>query len=321
MLFSVTHQAFELWFCGSRKSSGVRRHPELDGAAARPSRRPASSSWSGSRPSPSRRSVTGSQRWPAAVATTWCTSHRCFRLRFRGPEPSGDRRGGARSRDVRRIGGYHGFMALPTNLGPLHERAFSVAGGYKYTMTGEGACFLHCPPGYGPRPPDTGWFGEFGDLEHRRGDRVSYPMDGSCFAGATLDPTGLYRFTPSPAATRRGHRRRRDQPPRQALTSPVLRPHRRPRPTRAVHQIGRQLPHVLTFQLAEAAMLDASLRERRVITDHRGDPLAGRVRDLSRRARHRRALCTPGRRPQERLRAMGATAVHRPSRRQSSSTG
>src|SRR5262249_37070347 len=46
------------------------------------------------------------------------------------------------------IDGYHGFMAVPTDLSVVAARAFYLAGGYKYAMAGEGACFMHCPPGY-----------------------------------------------------------------------------------------------------------------------------------------------------------------------------
>ena len=50
------------------------------------------------------------------------------------------------------IDGYHGFMAMPTMLESIQDRAFYVAGGYKYAMSGEGVCFLHSPPGYGLAP-------------------------------------------------------------------------------------------------------------------------------------------------------------------------
>jgi selenocysteine lyase/cysteine desulfurase len=92
------------------------------------------------------------------------------------------------------IDAYHGFMALPTDFSALADRAFYVAGGYKYAMAGEGACFLHCPPGYGPRPVDTGWYAGFGDLVAGPGNSVGYPADGGRFLGATFDPTALYRF-------------------------------------------------------------------------------------------------------------------------------
>jgi len=91
------------------------------------------------------------------------------------------------------IDGYHGFMAIPTDLSAVESRAFYLAGGYKYAMAGEGACFLHCPPGYGARPRDTGWYAGFGALESG-GGRVGYAADGSRFLGATYDVSALYRF-------------------------------------------------------------------------------------------------------------------------------
>jgi kynureninase len=91
------------------------------------------------------------------------------------------------------VDGYHGFMALPTELGAIAGRAFYIAGGYKYAMAGEGACFLHCPPGYGLRPRNTGWYAGFSALE-RNSTTIQYARDGSRFLGATFDPTALYRF-------------------------------------------------------------------------------------------------------------------------------
>jgi selenocysteine lyase/cysteine desulfurase len=89
--------------------------------------------------------------------------------------------------------GYHGFMAVPTALAASGDRAFYLAGGYKYAMAGEGVCFMHCPPGFAMRPRDTGWFAAFGAL--RVGSSgVTYGTDGSRFMGATFDPTGLYRL-------------------------------------------------------------------------------------------------------------------------------
>jgi selenocysteine lyase/cysteine desulfurase len=91
------------------------------------------------------------------------------------------------------VDGYHGFMAVPADFGALAGRAFYLAGGYKYAMAGEGACFLHCPPGYGPRPRDTGWYAGFTALEEGGSD-VPYARGGSRFFGATFDVTALYRF-------------------------------------------------------------------------------------------------------------------------------
>ena len=92
------------------------------------------------------------------------------------------------------IDGYHGFMALPTDFSGVAARAFYLAGGYKYAMAGEGACFMHCPPGHVPRPRDTGWFAGFGALAAGVADEVAYAADGSRFLGATFDPTALHRL-------------------------------------------------------------------------------------------------------------------------------
>lgn len=91
------------------------------------------------------------------------------------------------------VDGYHAFCAMPVDLAGLADRIFYTAGGYKYAMSGEGVCFLHAPPGWVPRPVDTGWYAGFGQLE-RTAAGVSYPSDGCRFLGATLDPTPLYRF-------------------------------------------------------------------------------------------------------------------------------
>jgi selenocysteine lyase/cysteine desulfurase len=92
------------------------------------------------------------------------------------------------------IDGYHGFMALETDLSAIADRVFYLAGGYKYAMAGEGAAFLHAPPGYGARPEVTGWYAEFAELERAASGGVAFPADARRFLGATFDPSGLYRF-------------------------------------------------------------------------------------------------------------------------------
>lgn len=91
------------------------------------------------------------------------------------------------------IDGYHGFLARPTDLSGIAGRAFYIAGGYKYAMSGEGACFMHCPPGFGMRPRDTGWYASFGALAGPQGG-IGYAENGWRFMGATFDPSGLYRM-------------------------------------------------------------------------------------------------------------------------------
>ena len=121
------------------------------------------------------------------------------------------------------IDGYHAFMAVPlplaggeearsaegvgvsggsSHFGPTPQpppasgrgrTAFYLGGGYKYAMAGEGCAFLHAPPGFGPRPPVTGWYAEFEDLTLPPGS-VGYAKDARRFLGATFDSSGLYRF-------------------------------------------------------------------------------------------------------------------------------
>jgi selenocysteine lyase/cysteine desulfurase len=92
------------------------------------------------------------------------------------------------------LDGYHAFCALPVDLSAVADRVFYIAGGYKYAMSGEGICFMHCPPGFGARPVNTGWYAGFGDLE-RTVQGVGYSTDGMRFAGATFDPSGMYRMS------------------------------------------------------------------------------------------------------------------------------
>ena len=93
------------------------------------------------------------------------------------------------------VDGYHAFMALDRPFGAAAAgAAFYLGGGYKYAMSGEGCAFMHAPPGFGPRPPITGWYAEFEDLSLPPGS-VGYARDASRFMGATFDPSALYRFT------------------------------------------------------------------------------------------------------------------------------
>jgi len=93
------------------------------------------------------------------------------------------------------IDAYHSFMAIDAPVTPaIAASAFVLGGGYKYAMSGEGMGFMHCPPGFGERPPITGWFAEFGDLTAPPGSSVGYTKDAMRFMGATFDASALYRF-------------------------------------------------------------------------------------------------------------------------------
>ena len=92
------------------------------------------------------------------------------------------------------VDGYHAFMALDRPFGDgAAASTFYLGGGYKYAMSGEGCAFLNAPPGFGPRPPVTGWFAEFEDLTLPPGS-VGYAADARRFLGATFDSSALYRF-------------------------------------------------------------------------------------------------------------------------------
>ncbi len=92
------------------------------------------------------------------------------------------------------IDGYHGFMAVPTDLSGVADKIFYLGGGYKYAMAGEGCAFMHAPPQYAPRPEITGWYAAFGDLVAPPAGGVGFSKDAGRFLGATFDPSGLYRF-------------------------------------------------------------------------------------------------------------------------------
>jgi kynureninase len=170
------------------------------------------------------------------------------------------------------IDGYHAFMARQVNLGAIQDRVFYLAGGYKYAMSGEGACFLHAPPGYGPRPVDTGWYAGFGQLGTGVGDSVLYADDGSRFSGATYDPSGIYRMDAV-----------LDWLEREGATPAAIHAHVTSLQDRFLAGnpgLGELLPppphdrgNFLSFRSGRAGEIYRSLHERDVITDHRGDRL------------------------------------------------
>jgi kynureninase len=181
----------------------------------------------------------------------------------------------AGSRAMMVIDGYHGFMARPTDLGVIAHRAFYLAGGYKYAMAGEGACFMHCPPGWGPRPQDTGWYAAFGDLSKAGGGGVAYSPDGWRFMGATFDPSGLYRFN----AVMRWLKR-------EGITPAIVHAHAGAlqqyflqrvagsamfRSAALVPPVGEtRRGNFLTFETDNAPAIHRDLQELRVVTDVRG---------------------------------------------------
>jgi selenocysteine lyase/cysteine desulfurase len=145
-------------------------------------------------------------------------------------------------------------------------------------MAGEGVAVLYCPPGFGPRPPVTGWFAEFGELTAPPGSSVGYTSDAMRFMGATFDSSALYRFNAIQCMLRQ-----------EGLTTAAISTH--------VAELQRRLlgalqgtplataellnpldgggPHArfLAFRSPQAAKWNAQLLEQDCITDVRGNVL------------------------------------------------
>lgn len=171
------------------------------------------------------------------------------------------------------VDGYHGYMAVPTDLSAIANRAFYIAGGYKYAMSGEGVCFMHCPPEFALRPRNTGWFAEMDSLAASKSGQVDYAAGASRLMGSTFDPTGLYRM-----------RAVLDWQRETGLTVAAVREHAHGLQAAFVHgllhtQVGELVVplsepnrgNFLTFQTPRAAELQAWLLTQNVITDRRGD--------------------------------------------------
>jgi selenocysteine lyase/cysteine desulfurase len=175
------------------------------------------------------------------------------------------------------IDGYHGFMAVPTALSAIEGRAFYLAGGYKYAMAGEGACFAHCPPGYAERPSDTGWFAGFAQLSGASGGKVAYAPGGGRLLGGTFDPTGIYRLNAVQrwldslgvtVADIHRHVRRLQDRFLAAAPHPEVLP-----PAGSNDEAAGARGHFLTFRLPEAPEIHGALHAAGVITDYRHDRL------------------------------------------------
>ncbi len=178
------------------------------------------------------------------------------------------------------VDAYHGFLAVPTDFSALASKAFYLAGGYKYAMAGEGACFMHVPAGVAPRPRNTGWYAAFGALEGAVSGQVPYAPDGMRFAGATFDPTALYRLNGVMRwRARIGLTTERSRAHSHALQAHFVEGLRRLDQSRIdpadlvvpVDDLNRG--QFLTFRTEHARTLTKTLQEKRVVTDAREDRL------------------------------------------------
>ncbi len=178
------------------------------------------------------------------------------------------------------IDGYHGFCAIPTSLRSVADRIFYLGGGYKYAMAGEGACFMHCPPGVALRPRLTGWFAAFGALESARSNEVPYGPHGARFLGATFDPSGIYRLRASLGLLEREgltidavHRHVVALQTAFVETIRSAGPDRLPEASLVVGLDQPTRGHFLTYALPNAKAIFDRLLAADVVTDVRGDRL------------------------------------------------
>ncbi|MCP3729442.1 cysteine desulfurase [Sphingomonas sp. MG17] len=173
------------------------------------------------------------------------------------------------------IDGYHGFTAMENDLSAVADRVFYLAGGYKYAMAGEGAAFLHCPPGFGQRPEITGWYAEFAGLEAPPG-QIGYATNAMRFMGSTFDPSGLYRFVAV-----------RDMLADEGLTTAAINAHIAPLREQLLAGLtgtpladaellnpgGDPRARFLAFRSTQAAAWKAALDAQEIVTDVRGEVL------------------------------------------------
>ena len=136
---------------------------------------------------------------------------------------------------------------------------------------------MHAPPGFGERPPITGWYAEFEDLSLPPGS-VGYAKDATRFLGATFDPSGLYRFSPcAECSPRTASPRAQHLGPRRAAPAAVARAHRRNAAGRGrAAQPTRRQARTPASSPSEARTRSAGTRELKAsncITDVRGDVL------------------------------------------------
>lgn len=179
------------------------------------------------------------------------------------------------------VDAYHALNVVPFSLRAQRlDGAYVVGGGYKYCQLGEGNAFLRLPADCALRPVITGWFSEFATLADAPDDgSVRYGAGPARFAGATYDPASHYRASAVFDFFDEG-----------GLTPAMLR-------EVSQHQVGllaqlfdelgldptvidrdRSVPldrigGFLALRAPRAAELCTRLREKRVLTDCRGETL------------------------------------------------
>ncbi|WP_416306549.1 aminotransferase class V-fold PLP-dependent enzyme [Neptunicella sp. SCSIO 80796] len=180
------------------------------------------------------------------------------------------------------IDGYHGFMALPTDLAMIKDKVFYLAGSYKYAQGGEGCCFAHVPQNCQLRPLYTGWFAEFGELDKANSGEVNYATNAMRFAGSTMDFAALYRldavltlFADLSLSIENIHQYVKVLQAAFLQHIESLR-HTQLNPDNLLQTDKNHHGHFLTFRLQDnrqVAELALYLKQHNIITDYRGDRL------------------------------------------------
>ncbi|MBV1929269.1 MAG: aminotransferase class V-fold PLP-dependent enzyme [Gammaproteobacteria bacterium] len=109
------------------------------------------------------------------------------------------------------IDAYHAFGTIPINFEEL-DADFLIAGNYKYTRGGAGACFLVINPKHlskaGGVPEadsiftiDTGWFAKQDTFAYRRTELPEYESGGSAWLESTPPPLVYFQSAPGLALT------------------------------------------------------------------------------------------------------------------------
>lgn len=104
------------------------------------------------------------------------------------------------------IDAYHAFGTVPIDFDAL-DADFLIAGNYKYTRGGAGACFLVINPkhlsasGGVPDPDsifttDTGWFAKQDTFAYRRTDKPEYESGGDAWLESTPPPLVYFQAAP-----------------------------------------------------------------------------------------------------------------------------
>ena len=178
------------------------------------------------------------------------------------------------------IDGYHGFSAIPQNFKKYEDRAFYLAGGYKYAQAGEGVCFMSIPKSNTYRPVNTGWFASFETLNQPMSEKIQYSESGMKFSGSTFDPSGCYRLNSVMDLLRKENltiesiHERILEIKKYFISSLEKAQITELKTQNIIQQLGQLTEsHFVTFKIQNANEIQEILEKNNIIVDSRGDRL------------------------------------------------